>query len=309
MPLEIVMPLERSEDRARYGDGSANVVAVRTSTAQSREIGAELRRVRQRAGLKTVQVAGELGWSVAKLSKLEKGWRATTDWDIGTLLGKCGADKVDRDRIMKLVHEQRLGYFTRPHQVGMPDTLLSLEIHEITATKIASYEPVAIPALLQVKAYALALLSTGVGSKGANIEMVKSRIDRSAHVCRESTSSSVFYIHENALDLRIGSVDTMHDQMMWLVFLSDWPRISLRVIPQSTEGHAALLRPVTLLTFEDSSSLAYVDADVSTTILESEPAIKFYQRKMEVLDSMALDVNQSRQLFELRADAPGPRRS
>ncbi|PRY41707.1 helix-turn-helix domain-containing protein [Umezawaea tangerina] len=297
------MAREQSEVSASYGSGPADVAAVRTSTAQSREIGAELRRVRQRAGLKTVHVAGELGWSVAKLSKLEKGWRATTDWDIGTLLGKCGADKVDRDRIIHLVHEQRLGYFTRSHQVGFPDTLLSLEIHERIATKITSYDPVSIPALAQAEAYALALLSTGSGSKEANIKMVKSRVDRSARVCRENFPSSVFYIHENALDLKVGSIDTMHDQMMWLTFLSDWSQVRLRVILRSAGGHAALFRPVTLLTFEDATSLAYTDADMSTTFLETDDAIEFYHRKLDVLDSMALDVDQSRQLLEARADA------
>jgi prefoldin subunit 5 len=42
---------------------------------------------------------------------------------------------------------------------------------------------------------------------------------------------------------------------------------------------------------------------MSTTFLESDHAIEFYQRKLDTLDSMALDVDQSRQLFEIRADA------
>lgn len=293
----------RIEDGPSYGGGPADALAVRASTAQSREIGEELRRVRQNAGLKTARIAGELGWSVAKLSKLEKGSRATSSWDIGTLLGKCGAEKVDRDRIMHLVHEERLGHFTRTHQAGFPDTLLSLEIHERTAVKLTSYDPVAIPALVQAEAYALALLSTGAGSKVATIEMAASRVDRSTHVCSENISSSVFYIHENALKLSVGSIDTMHDQMMWLTFLSDWPQVSLRVILRSAGGHAALLRPVTLLTFENGASLAYTDADLSTTFLETDHAIESYQRKLDVLDSMALDVDQSHQLFNVLADA------
>ncbi|MCS7481916.1 helix-turn-helix domain-containing protein [Umezawaea endophytica] len=292
----------RIEDSSSYGDCPADALASRASTAQSREIGEELRRVRQYAGLKTARVAGELGWSLAKLSKLEKGSRATSSWDIGALLGKCGAEKVDRDRIMHLVQEEHLGHFTRTHQVGFPDTLLSLEIHERTAVKLTSYDPVAIPALVQAEAYALALLSTGAGSKETNIEMVTSRIDRSTRACGESIPSSVFYIHENALELRVGSIDTMHDQMMWLTFLSDWPQVSLRVIPRSAGGHVALLRPVTLLTFDDAASLAYTDADMSTTFLESNHAIEFYRRKVDVLDSMALDVDKSRQLLELHAD-------
>ncbi|MFD7659963.1 helix-turn-helix domain-containing protein, partial [Actinosynnema sp. NPDC059797] len=49
----------------------------RVSTAHSRELGEELRRMRKDAGLPSPQVCTALGWSLGKLSKLETGNRGT----------------------------------------------------------------------------------------------------------------------------------------------------------------------------------------------------------------------------------------
>ncbi|WP_143193129.1 helix-turn-helix domain-containing protein, partial [Saccharothrix sp. CB00851] len=73
---------------------------VRLSSARSRELGEELRRVRRRARMSSGLLAEALGWSLGKLSKLETGSRGTSGWEIGTLLGRCGADKTTRERIM-----------------------------------------------------------------------------------------------------------------------------------------------------------------------------------------------------------------
>ncbi|WP_158854644.1 helix-turn-helix domain-containing protein [Saccharothrix deserti] len=62
-----------------------NVSTSRLSTAHSRELGEELRRVRHRARMSSGVVAKDLGWSLGKLSKLETGSRGTSPWEIGTL--------------------------------------------------------------------------------------------------------------------------------------------------------------------------------------------------------------------------------
>ncbi|KOX30442.1 hypothetical protein ADK67_09820, partial [Saccharothrix sp. NRRL B-16348] len=68
----------------------------RMTTARSRELGEELRRIRHRARKSSADTAAALGWSLGKLSKLETGSRGTSPWEIGVLTGRLGADKPTR---------------------------------------------------------------------------------------------------------------------------------------------------------------------------------------------------------------------
>ncbi|WP_442974121.1 helix-turn-helix domain-containing protein [Saccharothrix sp. NRRL B-16348] len=68
------------------------------TTARSRELGEELRRIRHRARQSSADTAAALGWSLGKLSKLETGSRGTSPWEIGVLTGRLGADKPTRGR-------------------------------------------------------------------------------------------------------------------------------------------------------------------------------------------------------------------
>lgn len=94
---------------------------IRLSSARSRELGEELRRVRHRARMSSALLSEALGWSLGKLSKLETGSRGTSAWEIGTLLGRCGADKTTRERVMAVVNEPDTGSFLRLHG-GAPDS-------------------------------------------------------------------------------------------------------------------------------------------------------------------------------------------
>lgn len=281
------------------GDGKP----PRTTTAQSRELGMELRTARKRAGMRGSTVAEELGWSTAKLSKLEKGWRGTSPWEIGTLLGKCGTDKATRDRIMRLAHEPNIGCFVRPHDGGLADDLLSLSLHERTALTITCYEPMVIPGLLQVEKYTRALLADTSGSADALDTFVRTRAVRQAALRGDRAPTSTFYIHETALHVTVGNPATMHDQLARLTFLSDSERLTLRVIPMSAGGSADLLRPSTLLTFgRGMRSLVVSETDAATVFADEEQAVKAHQRKHAALSTLALNVERSRALLTDWAD-------
>ncbi|GAA3459500.1 hypothetical protein GCM10018963_15130 [Saccharothrix longispora] len=150
---------------------------TRLSTARSRELGEELRRVRHRARLSSAVVAEALGWSLGKLSKLETGSRGTSPWEISTLLGHCGADKPTRDRIMVVANEPETGNFLRYHD-GSPDSLLALNLHEQMAQSITAYEPLTVPSLAQTEEYARALTGDSV--------VVEARMGRQATLRRSS---------------------------------------------------------------------------------------------------------------------------
>ncbi|WP_367131451.1 helix-turn-helix domain-containing protein [Saccharothrix sp. HUAS TT1] len=268
---------------------------ARLSTARSRELGEELRRVRHRARLSSAFVAEALGWSLGKLSKLETGSRGTSAWEIGTLLGRCGADKPTRDRIMAIAAEIDTGNFLRLHG-PTPDALTALALHEYTARTLTTYEPLTIPGVAQTEDYALAL--TG------DRDVVQARMVRQDALRRPGGPETVIYIHEAALRVVVGDSKVMRDQLLRLTLMCGWPRFSPRIVPMSAQSHESLRHAATLLTFPaPSKAMAYAETETATIFHDDPNAVLAYQTKMRHLERMVLTPAQSRDVFARWADA------
>ncbi|MFJ6674456.1 helix-turn-helix domain-containing protein [Actinosynnema sp. NPDC091369] len=269
--------------------------ATRLSTARSRELGEELRRVRHKARMSSGFLADALGWSLGKLSKLETGSRGTSPWEIGTLLGRCGADKPTRDRILAIASESDSGNFVRRHDPG-PDAITAVYVHEHAALTLTTYEPLVIPSLAQTEDYAYAL--TG------DHDATEARMARQETLRRPGGPETVIYVHEAALRLVVGDAKVMRDQLLRLTLMCGWARISPRIIPMSAEPHSVLRHPGTLLTFPSPlKPLAYAETEIATVFHDEPTAIAAYEAKMRHLESLVLSPVQSRDVFARWADA------
>jgi hypothetical protein len=267
---------------------------LRRSTALSRELGEELRRVRRRAHMASGDSATALGWSLGKLSKLETGTRGTSPWDIGALIGRLCADKPTRDRIAAIAREPDTGHFLRQHDDN-PDTLVALSLHEQTARTITTYEPFTIPSLAQTEHYTHALTR--------DTAIVHARTTRQDLLRRRTCPDTVLYIHEAALHTVVGSPTVMRDQLRHLAAMCEWARITPRLVPMTGSFDIALVRSATLLTFAaPTTPLAYAETDTATVFHEDPHTIARYQAKMRRLDTLALPLGQSREAFTHWAD-------
>ncbi|MGM1057869.1 helix-turn-helix domain-containing protein [Saccharothrix sp. Mg75] len=268
---------------------------ARLSTARSRELGEELRRVRHRSRMSSAQVAEALGWSLGKLSKLETGSRGTSPWEIGTLLGRCGADKATRDRVLAIAIEADTGNFVRRND-PTADTLLAVTLHENAARTVASYEPLTVPSLAQTEDYATAL----TGDRA----VARARAARQEALRRETGPRTVIYVHEAALRLVVGGMRVMRDQMLRLTLMCGWANFSLLVVPMTAHSHGVLRNPATLLTFTPPiKPLAYTETDSATVFHDDPTVIAEYEAKMRALSRLVLPAEQSREVFAHWADA------
>lgn len=268
---------------------------ARLSTARSRELGEELRRVRHRARLSSAFLAEALGWSVGKLSKLETGSRGTSPCEISTLMGRCGADKPTRDRVLAIASEADSGSFLRLHG-GSPDSLLALSVHEQTARTVTAYEPLTIPGLAQTEDYARML--------SGDAAVVKARVSRQEALRRPGGPLTVLFIHEVAIRLVVGDDRVMRDQMLHLTLMCGWEHMSVRVIPMAGQAHACLRHPAALMTFPAPlKPVAYAENDTATVFHDDPGIVLAYEAKMRQLEHLALDAKQSRAVFARWADA------
>src|SRR5712664_3933720 len=126
------------------------------TTGRQREVGAELKRIRQQTEQPAYKVAAKLGWTPSHISRSEAGKRRVTDVDAGHYLGICGAPDADLQEILKIVNEPD-DYRLQIHDGRIPDQLRTLIFFESTAIQIRSFEPTYIPGVLQTADYARAL--------------------------------------------------------------------------------------------------------------------------------------------------------
>src|SRR2546427_583762 len=125
---------------------------VKPSDARRRELGAELRRRRELAGLNGLDLSRKVGWSQSTISRLEAGLSDVADVKVVTYLAHCGVSEPDALRVLKLARETEDGYLVRR------EILRTLVLHETTATRVRAAAPLLVPGLLQTAGYTRAMM-------------------------------------------------------------------------------------------------------------------------------------------------------
>src|SRR5699024_1574597 len=141
------------------------------SSARARQLGAELRRERERFGANLRELAAQLGWSASKVSRMEAGRRGTLPADVAIYLARCGTPRHDRERLVRLAEDSAVTFRLQDHGERLPDELRSLIELETTADTIVGYDPLAVPGLLQTEPYVRALLDWGRQHRDEGFEL------------------------------------------------------------------------------------------------------------------------------------------
>ncbi|MBP2473706.1 transcriptional regulator with XRE-family HTH domain [Crossiella equi] len=240
---------------------------------RARALGAELRRKREQAGYSGMDLARRTGWSHSKISRLESGDRGTTVADIAYLLGFFGCSDAETARLLDLLRDAPEGVWACPRPRTPP-------AHEASA--IQAYAPLLVPPLLRTEAYTEAL-----GHPPAASSPLHRAYPPTAH----------FHLDEAALHRRVGTPETMHDQLLHLVFASNWPHVAIRVIPLSAGAHAGLSGEFSLLRYGQDRPVVHLPQETQDLYLESAPDIATYRNILAELDHIALSPTDTRTLL------------
>lgn len=123
---------------------------------------------------------------------------------------------------------------------------------------------------------------------------VDARMDRQGVLRRQNPPACVFYLHEAGLRSKVGSNGIMHDQMLWLVFLTSRPQHQIRVVP-ATAGPRAAFGPFVLMEYSTHNPLVYLEFLEQSLFLEKPDHIAAYKEILNRLDRAALGLEESRQ--------------
>jgi transcriptional regulator with XRE-family HTH domain len=273
------------------------------STAYSRDLGDELRRLRETCtDLNAAALAVRLGWDPSKVSNLEHGKARPSEIDLVQYLTMCGKD-VDFFEDFRRRYRNAFDEYI----VQVPSNLRTVAMAESTATKIFSYSTLTVPGLIQTAEYAEGLCrATGVATEEQIPAIVQVRTDRQAILRRHDRPDCVFYVHELALRQRIGSDQVMRDQYQRLL-----SRVRMiRIVPQDVIVNSS---GILLWEYEKAMPVAYSESDLSQVFVQDPAAIARTRLLFNRLEQVALDAEQSRRkLAEYVSppredlDGPGP---
>jgi transcriptional regulator with XRE-family HTH domain len=272
-------------------------------SAAYRELGGMLRRVREKAGLTATEVARLLGWPLTTISRMENGRRTSTTTDVIQYVVMCGMRMPDVKPIVEFARlaERKQGYYLSDERID--GSLQSLIFHESSAEHSIIYEPQVIHGLLQTPEYARALI-TAVNSDFTEewvAGAVRTRMERRRILYLSARFT--FYIHEQALRLRVGTNELMHEQLLHLVLTTALDNVTVRIIPSAAGERSAVGGAFRLMEFPEDRPIVYLDyLGGGGLILEDSDYVNNYRALEPTLADIALDEGQSRKFAADLAD-------
>ena len=268
------------------------------ATLRARQLGSELRRSRQEAGLGSQQVAARLGISPSKISRLETGCCGPKLEDVAGMLALYGVTGRTRAELLALCREigaGERGWWQRREMSQKQRTLIELESE---ASRIVNYESLLVPGLLQTGEYTRALLHGVAALTDAEVEdRMVTRLLRQSVLRKERAPELVAIIHEAALHQRVGGPDVMRRQLEYLVHVACWPRVTIRVVPMSAPVHPGLDGPFLKVETPVAPAVVFVAVQTSCLFLEERQDIDEYNYAIKRLLKAALDPGESAELI------------
>ncbi|MEU4142547.1 helix-turn-helix domain-containing protein [Streptomyces parvulus] len=258
-------------------------------------VGVQLAGFREDAGLSQDQAARALGFSAAKLSRIESGKsrRPPTETDVRALLEKYGTDPYEASVLLKLLQRAgEPGWWQRYDKRLMPEWFDRLVGLQEAASTIRTFEIQYVPGLLQTPAYTRAVVERGLPNApaaevGRRVELRKRRTEL---LDREDAPQLWAIIDESVLLRVLGSQEIMREQLAHLVDMARRPRVTLQVVPLDVTNASAPAIPVTYLRFggADLPDVVYLEHIRSANFLEDRDETEEYRVALDRLADEAL---------------------
>ena len=258
-------------------------------TALRMLLGAQLRRLREAAGVPADKAGFEIRSSRSKISRMETGRVGFKLRDVEGLLTLYGvADEKQRAGIIALARRSREREWWTQYTDVLPgwfETYLGLES---AATAIRSFETQFVPGLFQTEDYARAV--TRLGHKTAPAEEIERRVGlrlaRQDLVSRPQSPRIWAVMDEAVLRRPIGGVAVMRAQLRRLIEAAQLPGVRLQVVPFARGGHAAAGGSFSILRFEerDLPDVVYIEQLTSAVYLDQRADVEHY---LEVADQLS----------------------
>ncbi|MGW0945845.1 helix-turn-helix domain-containing protein [Streptomyces sp. NPDC002623] len=205
----------------------------RQPTARQERLGAELRKLREAAGLKAREAAALIGTDSAQMSQMESGVAGVSEERLRSLASHYACmDEAFIDALVAMATDRTHGWWEK-YRGLLPTPFLDLAELEHHAVHRYDVEFLYIPGLLQTEDYARAIFSYRVPELPyGDLELrVRHRMDRKVVIEDPAPIPYEAVIHESALRIRVSDRAASRVQLTQVLELSEADQVTVRVIP------------------------------------------------------------------------------
>ncbi|MEV0694599.1 helix-turn-helix transcriptional regulator [Streptomyces sp. NPDC050388] len=270
-------------------------------TTRRRQLGADLRRLRERKGLTLEEAGARVGISKATLSRYETK-EGTVKWPaVEALCREYEASDEERLALIDLAKGAKIQGWWRSLADPIPESMNLMLTLEDEVVREDHYACMYIPGLLQTRPYAEAVhRASEVHCPEREVQhMVDIRMKRQELLDRKEPPRIWCVIDEAALRRQVGGRSVMQEQLGHLLAMAERPHVTVQVLPFSTGAHAASVGSFVVLRGPSPElDVVYVDLLGGGLFMEKKPELERYRLAFEYLSAQALDLESSTELIQ-----------
>ena len=259
--------------------------------------GAELRRLREAAGLSQAQLGERVFCSGTYVGQFESASRRP----------QPDVSKLFDDVLGSGQHFQRLCELAR--QSKHADYFADAAELEKLARTISEYAPMLVPGFLQTEAYARALTraTLPLAPDEQVAGYVGARMERACLMDEPSAPKLWEIIHEAALRVPVGGKEVMREQLLHIAKAARTRRALIQIHPYSAGPHTFMTGMVSMMSFDDAPSVVYVEGAHTGQLIDEPTLVERYRASYDLARAAALSPEASLALIESAAEDYGAR--
>jgi transcriptional regulator with XRE-family HTH domain len=263
-------------------------------------LGAELRKMREAAGVSALEAAGLLGVNRTRIPNIESGRFGISAERVRTLAVNYGCTDIDLVKALVAMTQERGPYWWEGYRGRLPAGFLDVAELEYHAVALRMYATVHIPGLLQTAEHARALFERSlVALPLKEIELRATHRMRRQDVLllRDNPPPFTAIIHEAALRMQFGGPKTARAQLDHVLAMSERDHITVRVVPFGAEGFAGPGQPILYASGPvPQLDTVQLDSFHGSAFLDCELQLRNYHSLLDRVEDGALSSEESRDL-------------
>ncbi|MFD6297210.1 helix-turn-helix domain-containing protein [Streptomyces sp. NPDC060235] len=276
-------------------------------TTRRRQLGADLRRLRERKGLTLEEAGARVGISKATLSRYETK-EGTVKWPaVDALCREYDVTEVERLALVELAKGAKIQGWWRSLADPIPDSMNLMLTLEDEVVREDHYACMYIPGLLQTRAYAEAVhRASEMQCPEREVQhMVDIRMKRQELLRRAEPPHIWCVIDEAAIRRSVGGRQVMREQLQHLLDLAELPHVTVQLLTFSTGAHAAAVGSFAILRGPAPDlDVVYVDVLSGGLFMEKQQELERYRLAFQYLSAQALDLESSAALIRRISKEP-----
>ncbi|MGH4033935.1 helix-turn-helix domain-containing protein [Actinomycetota bacterium Odt1-20B] len=269
-------------------------------TVRRTRVAAELRKLREQAGVTATEAARTLGTSQGQLSNVESARFGVSGARVRAMASTYGcSDTAFIDALVNMAEGRTRGWWEQYRDI-LPAALLDLAEVEHYATSLRTAITVHIPGLLQTVDHARELFRQVVPEfSPPEVEhRVSFRIKRQDVLYRDSPTPYLAIIHEAALRMQFGGAAVAKGQLRHLLEMSERDHVTLKVIPFAVGSFPGSGQSLFYSTGEvPRLDTVHLDQSHGPAFLDAEAQLEMYRVLLGKLEALALGPVKSRDLI------------